>query len=379
MNIELKKDIVFNDLKESILSGKLKGGQKLKNELELSREMCVAKKTLRSALSRLEAEGLIARIPAKGTFVLDRTAKASRGNKRKFLIIADGQSEIHMPFNYIMPGIENKIAELNFDSMYCSFEHVLSLSPEEAEKSFKSSGIDGIIFCSNFLHGNERILQILNKTGLPGVIPHTHRIQDSAASGYAIQLFDEKGSFRAGLGHLSEMGHCRVASIMLKGFTPNYRGYSVDEYFDMLEEFGMDTDKTLFQTATYDVDEIKNVTAELMKQHMPPTAIMCFSDFYAIHVYDVLKKMSFRIPDDVAVMGYCGYPGGALLKPSLSTVDLQYFEIGKSAVELLACSDEWFNAKEKTAIPVLRTAYKLVTRESTAIKRFERKMMEVIS
>lgn len=378
MNITLKKDIVFNNLKESILSGKLKSGQKLKNELELSSEMCVAKKTLRSALARLEAEELIARIPAKGTFILDRMEKASGGNKRKFLIIAEGQSEIHMPFNYIMPGIENKIAELNFDSMHCSFEHVLSLSPEEAEKNFKSSGIDGIIFCSNFLHGNERLLQVLKKTGLPGVIPHTHRIQDNAASGYAIQLFDEKGSFRAGLKHLAEMGHCRVASIMLKGFTPHYRGYSVDEYFDMLEEFGMETDKTLFKTTIYNSDEIKSAAAELMKQHMPPTAIMCFSDFYAIHVYDVLKKMSFRIPDDVAVMGYCGYPGGALLQPSLSTVDLQYFEIGKSAVELLARSGEWFNAKEKTAIPVMRTEYKLVPRESTAIKRFERKMMEAV-
>lgn len=378
MGMELKKDIVFNNLRENILSGKLKGGQKLKNELELSREMCVAKKTLRSALARLEAEGLIARIPAKGTFILDRTEKASGGNKRKFLIIAKGQSEIHMPFNYIMPGIENKIAELNFDSISCSFEHVLSLSPEEAEKSFKSSGIDGIIFCSNFLHGNERILQILKKTGLPGVIPHTDKIKDKAATGYAIQLYDEKASFREGLRHLAEMGHCRVASIMHKGFTPYYRGYSVDEYFSMLEKFGMDTDKALFQTTTYDADEIKSAATELMKQHMPPTAIMCFSDFYAIHVYDVLKKMSFRIPDDVAVMGYCGYPGGTLLQPSLSTVDLQYFEIGKSAVELLARSGEWFNAKEKTAIPVLRTAYKLVTRESTAIKRFERKMMEAV-
>jgi DNA-binding LacI/PurR family transcriptional regulator len=279
-----------------------------------------------------------------------------------------------MPANYIIPGIENKMSELGFDSIYCSFDYILSLSPDDAEKSFKNSGINGLIFCSNYLHGNERSLQILKKTGLPGVIPHTHRAKDAMVSGYAVQVFDEKGSFKTAICHLAEKGHCRIGSIMHKGFTPNFRNYSKDEYFNLLESLGMETKNEFFKLTSYEPEEIKSATEELMKTHIPPTAIMCYSDFYAIHVYSALKNMSLKIPEDVAVMGYCGYPGGELMSPSLSTVDLQYFELGKSAVELLARSDEWFDVKEKTAPPIIQTNYKLIARESTAIKRLERKM-----
>ena len=76
-----------------------------------------------------------------------------------------------------------------------------------------------------------------------------------------------------------------------------------------------------------------------------------------------IETMSIRIPEDLTVMGFCGYPGGRILAPSLSTVDLQYENIGHMAVDVLRHSEEWFG---KT-VPCLPTPHKLVPGGSTAL------------
>ena len=50
---------------------------------------------------------------------------------------------------------------------------------------------------------------------------------------------------------------------------------------------------------------------------------------------DHLKRKGIRIPEEVAVMGYCGYPGGEFMDPPLSTVDYHYFRIGYEALDKL--------------------------------------------
>lgn len=376
MEIELKKDTVFNELKRKITTGEFKNGQKLKNELELSRDMKIAKKTLRSALSRLEEEGLVVRLRAKGTYISDCGGGTSKTAKKSFLVICPDEHPVYMSSNYILPGIENKISELGYSSLYCPLSYVLSRKVEDFEKKLKDSGITGIIYCSNYFHGNEKILQVLKNVNLPCVIPHTSRLQDQSATGFAIQFFNERESFLAGIKHLAEQGHCKMASLMHKGFSPYYRGFPPEEYFSTLKNLGLDPNPELLKIATYDPEEIKKTVIELVSS-CAPTAIMCYSDFYAIHVYEALNSLSLKIPEDVAVMGYCGYPGGWLLKPSLSTVDLQYSEIGKSAVELIARADEWFGVKSNVAVPVMQTPYKLVIRESTSIKRIEKNIAGV--
>ncbi|NMA39102.1 MAG: LacI family transcriptional regulator, partial [Lentisphaerae bacterium] len=87
----------------------------------------------------------------------------------------------------------------------------------------------------------------------------------------------------------------------------------------------------------------------------------------AIHAYQALKERQLRIPDDVAVMGFCGYPGGRFLEPSLSTIDLEYEQIGKMAAELMLNPETW---QKGCANPLtICTPHQLVQRQSTAGKK----------
>ncbi len=65
--------IVFEQLKEHILSGEWRPGQKLPSEASLSSQLGVSRVTVRSALSRLASLGMVQTRQGEGTFVRDRS------------------------------------------------------------------------------------------------------------------------------------------------------------------------------------------------------------------------------------------------------------------------------------------------------------------
>ena len=76
-----------------------------------------------------------------------------------------------------------------------------------------------------------------------------------------------------------------------------------------------------------------------------------------------LKRYSLRVPEDVSIMGFCGFPGGKFLTPGLSTIDFNYLLIGRNAVDrLLAIPSEWQKMNESERVNF--SPYELVIRES---------------
>ncbi|KGK01144.1 pyruvate dehydrogenase complex transcriptional repressor PdhR [Thalassotalea sp. ND16A] len=64
-------DVILNQLEEMILEGSLQPGQKLPAERELALQFAVSRPSLREAMQKLEAKGLIYRRQGGGTFVCD--------------------------------------------------------------------------------------------------------------------------------------------------------------------------------------------------------------------------------------------------------------------------------------------------------------------
>lgn len=68
--LKSKSDLLYERLREDIVDGTYLPGSQLPREAAFARQHQVALLTLRGALSRLEADGLIARLPRSGTFVM---------------------------------------------------------------------------------------------------------------------------------------------------------------------------------------------------------------------------------------------------------------------------------------------------------------------
>ncbi len=71
------RDVVFQTLRQAILKGELKPGERL-TEIQLANKLGVSRTPVREAIHMLEQEGLVRMIPRKGALVADITEKNLR-------------------------------------------------------------------------------------------------------------------------------------------------------------------------------------------------------------------------------------------------------------------------------------------------------------
>lgn len=71
------RDVVFNTLRQAILHGELKPGERLM-EIQLANKLGVSRTPIREAIHKLEQEGLVLLIPRKGAVVAEITEKNVR-------------------------------------------------------------------------------------------------------------------------------------------------------------------------------------------------------------------------------------------------------------------------------------------------------------
>lgn len=71
------RDVVFNTLRQAILRGELKPGERLM-EIQLANKLGVSRTPIREAIRKLELEGLVIVIPRRGAEVADITEKSLR-------------------------------------------------------------------------------------------------------------------------------------------------------------------------------------------------------------------------------------------------------------------------------------------------------------
>lgn len=73
-NYQPLRDVVFEHLRNSILNGDLKPGERLM-EVQLAEQLGVSRTPVREAIRKLELEGLVAMVPRKGAYVADVSVK----------------------------------------------------------------------------------------------------------------------------------------------------------------------------------------------------------------------------------------------------------------------------------------------------------------
>lgn len=71
------RDVVFNTLRQAILKGELKPGERLM-EIQLAQRLGVSRTPIREAIRKLELEGLVTMVPRKGAEVAQISEKSLR-------------------------------------------------------------------------------------------------------------------------------------------------------------------------------------------------------------------------------------------------------------------------------------------------------------
>lgn len=164
---------------------------------------------------------------------------------------------------------------------------------------------------------------------------------------------DEVNGGRMATEILLNKGHRRIAFINNAEVIPATEG-RLEGYRQALEAAGLPFDDSLVCAVPSNTFGGRQGANILLQQPTMPTAIFCFSDFIAMGVYQSLKQAGYRIPDDVAIVGFDNYQEIApKLVPALSTMELPHYKMGKWAIEHLLTLIN--NPEQETDAPVQHT------------------------
>lgn len=327
---------IYSHLRQLILAGELKPGEKLPIEVEFARQLKVSRGTLRSALLRLEKEALIERIPRKGTFV---TGESCARQKILYVSVSLENAAFHEASPNLLPGILKRCKELDIVCEAVTFNELPHIVLDRRWK--------GIILgdCVR----DQRMRDKLKESGLPVILVGVPT-SDPMIGQFAAILTDKHQAWLDGLAHLKRRGFRRIAFLLSKNYEIVRARMGVGpEDFEEPEEY--------IRFAP-DFLEVEKAMAELLALPERPDAIYCYADSFAISAYSVLHSLDIAIPEEIAVMGFSGCSAGHLLNPALSTVDFDLYGMGVAAVDLL--HEEW-NGEN----PVIYYPHEVVMRSST--------------
>lgn len=198
---------------------------------------------------------------------------------------------------------------------------MVDYSNEEEVIKLASRGVDGVIDATYTDVTNE-----LLEEGIPFVASNT-----SALISY------RKGIFEA-VEALKEKGHENIAFLSgLKLDTKrNGRYQHLREAFAF---YGIPVQEGLMIEGNEreETDEAAGIQAvkNLLKTGLPFTAIVALNDLMAFGAMRELKNQGLRIPEDVSVIGCDNVEMGKYSIPSLSTLNVDSFDVGKLLMKKL--------------------------------------------
>jgi len=224
-------------------------------------------------------------------------------------------------FAQVMQGISEVLDDLGYN-------YILSSSPKQYRKLFRTRLVDGIILFA--LRLGDPYVEELEKGSIPAVIVGSYRPTVQMLS---VRPDDYQGTYDA-VRYLASMGHKRIA--LLNGPLSSFKSVGcLDGYRKALMENDLDEDHEMTLCGEFVPEWGYEGARTLFERSVRPTAIVCANDLIAQGVYKAAAEAGLRIPDDVSVVGFGDFPFASYMTPSLTTIHTPLREMGAEAAKVL--------------------------------------------
>ena len=133
--------------------------------------------------------------------------------------------------------------------------------------------------------------------------------------------------------HLIDQGYKRIA--LLAG--PENLSISnerMEGYLQTLKQNKIKVDKNLIIHCDFNQEYGKMAAKELLIMKNRPDAIFTISDRLAIGASLAIKETGLKMPKDIGLVGFNNDPMTKLMTPSISSVEMFAFEIGKATAKI---------------------------------------------
>ena len=353
-----KYRIIYDDLYGKILSGEYREGQQLPTEFMLVEEFGISRPTVAKALNDLQEQGLIERKVGIGTFVTNVPEQGS--DRYMALLVPDiGRNEsMESLYAQIARSCENEDYTLIWSgSLIGNTDERIEQMKELCNKYIRQN-IEGVfVYPSTDVPEDfyRDMMKAFGEEGIPvqilynpleeftGLTLHDFVGVDNFRMGFVLaRKMIDSGSMHPGL--CLEEGNLHWNELMARGFAEAVRDANLNAENLII---GVEGDR-----------------GELASRRILDDgfdALACSSDVLAADMMASLLEAGKRIPEDIQMIGFGNTRYARHLKVSLSSVQVDWEELGRMAVASMLLRRKSLHAPPRK---ILIDGY-LIEREST--------------
>jgi LacI family transcriptional regulator len=237
----------------------------------------------------------------------------------------------HFFFGSVIEGVYNKA----FDNNY---ETILTVSNENPDRERKhlqtlaSMRVDGIIVSISQATKNVEIFGSIRKMGIP--LLFLDRRPEPPLHGFNSVLVDDRGGAFKAVEQAIKVGYRKIACIggntninigrnRILGFETAMKQHGITVRREWILEGGFGKE------AGYDG------FMQLFTNGHLPEFIFALTYPVALGIYEAVKELGLRIPDDIDLISFGDSDVGRIISPALSCVAQPSYELGSKAVEMM--------------------------------------------
>jgi len=237
--------------------------------------------------------------------------------------------QIDDPFwSEVLDGVDSVLHPAGY-SLFIASTHMERQREKDVVQAMVQRGVDGVILLAPQFSDEQ--CHMLKNYGLPIVMVNN---EGAGECQYLIFNDDEYGA-RLVTHYLIDLGHRRIAYLgnRMGGMTDTNRlaGFSAE-----MQAAGLEVrDEYIYHVPAGNPAGGRQGAEYLMTLREYPTAIVCYNDFLAAGVFNLLLEKGLCIPQDVSVTGFDNISIAAYLTPPLTTLHQFKFEMGRGAAEMM--------------------------------------------
>lgn len=329
------------DLADRIWRSEIEGGfgpmHKFPGDRELSERYQVGLAAVRTAMSLLEADGLVNRIPRSGTFVRSpELAVRSHSEPFQCINFIKGQPN-HVALRFQMAdynaGYTQALESHNIKTRYLVCPPDFTDYPSLFWKPcpMREQG------CVLVAIRHAGLIRWLREQGVPFIVQGYFLYDASGLPEHGRVCVNKAGGAFLAVRHLIELGHRRIGYIgepavpRLHRPNPTFQGF-----WAAMVAAGLDVhpDHTM-ENNTNDPLAALEPARQFLTRPDRPTALLTHNDAIAMATLAAAKSLGIRVPEDLSVVGYNDQPDADATDPPLTTVRSPRSEVARLAVETL--------------------------------------------
>lgn len=260
-------------------------------------------------------------------------------------------------FSSVISGIEDVAYSQGFAVTISQSNDKLEKESKIAQTLF-ANRVDGIILSIGMETNSYEHIKLFSERKIPVVF--FDRVVDEIKA-HKIVVDDYGGGYRA-TRHLISQGAKTIAHI---GGPLNLKIYEYRQkgYCEALKEAGLELDNSLIINNTLSKEEGRKAIQQLLQNNVKPDSIFCANDTTALSVIIYLQENGYKVPEDIAIVGFSNEPFSEVVTPSISTVKQPGYLIGQKAAQLII--DQISNGDSNIEFKTIVMPTELIIRNSS--------------